>query len=91
MGLAFAIHAFAEPNLAQQRNGAGLEHAGANPFQHVRAGLALQHDAIDAVAVENVGEQQARRPAADDGDLCTHQPLIPIASTNSRRTSAGWP
>ncbi len=91
MGCAFAVHALAEPDFAQQRDGAGLQHAGANPFQHVRAGLALQHDAVDAVAVENMGEQQAGRPAADDGDLCSHQPAIPIASTNSRRTSAGWP
>ena len=31
--LAFAIHALAEPNLAQQRDRAGFQHAGANPLQ----------------------------------------------------------
>ena len=72
MRRAFAVHALAEADFAQQRDGAGLQHAGANPLQHVGAGLPLQHDAVDAVAIENMREQQAGGPAADDGDLCTH-------------------
>ena len=55
VGHALAVHALAEADLAQQRDAAGLQHAGANPLQHVGAGLPLQHDAVDAVAIENVG------------------------------------
>ncbi len=76
----FAVHARAEADLAQKRDGAGLEHAGANPLQHVGAGLPLQHDAIDAVAVENMGEQQSGRATADNGDLRAHDGLIFIQS-----------
>ena len=68
-GYPFAVHARAEPDFAQERDGAGLEHAGANPLEYVRSRLPLQHDRVDAVAVENVGEQQARRPGADDDDF----------------------
>ena len=69
MGVPLAIHPLAEPHLAQERDGAGLEHAGANPLEYVRSRLPLQHDRVDAVAVENVGEQQASRAGTDDGDL----------------------
>ncbi len=50
----FAIHALAQSNLAQQRDSAGFQHARANPIQHVAAGLPFQHDAVDAVAIENM-------------------------------------
>jgi hypothetical protein len=39
------------------------------------AALAFQHDAVDAVAPENMGEQQPGRTAADDrylGSGCFH-------------------
>ena len=71
-----AVHALAEPDLAQERDGAGLEHAGANPLQHVGAGLPLQHDRFDAVAIENVREQQTGGAGADDDDLGAHDALI---------------
>ena len=69
MRMPFAVHARAQADLAQQRDGAGFEHAGANPLQHMGAGLPLQHDAVDAVAVENMGKQQSGRAAADDRHL----------------------
>ncbi len=76
MRLAFAIHAFAQSYLAQQHDGAGFQHAGANSLQHVAAGLPLQHDAVDAVAIENMGEQQPGRTGADDGDLGAHEGIL---------------
>ena len=69
MGMAFAIHARAEPDLAQQRDGAGLEHAGADALQHMGAALPFQDDAVDAVAMEHMGQEQAGRAAADDRHL----------------------
>ena len=66
MGMAFAVHAGAQSDLAQQRDAPGLQHAGANPRQHMGAALAFEHDAVDAVATENMGKQQSGRAAADD-------------------------
>ena len=64
-----AIHARAKSDLAQKRDGAGLQHAGANPRQHVGAALPFQHDAVDAVAMENMRQKQAGRTTADDRHL----------------------
>ena len=50
-----AIHAGAQSDLAQKRDSAGLQHAGTNTLQHVGAALPLQHDAVDAVSIENMG------------------------------------
>ena len=60
MRMAFAVHARAEPDLAQQLDGARLQHAGADAPEHVGAALPLQHDAVDAVAMEDVRQEQAR-------------------------------
>jgi hypothetical protein len=54
MRVAFAVHARAEPDLAQQRDGAGLQHSGANAPEHVGAALPFQHDALNAVAVKDM-------------------------------------
>jgi hypothetical protein len=69
MRMAFPVHARAEPDLAQQRDGAGLEYPGADATEHVGAALPLQDDALDAVAMENVRQEQAGRTAADDRHL----------------------
>jgi len=70
MGMPFAIHALAQSDLAQQRDGAGLQHAGANPLQHMAAALSFQDNAVDAVAVKNMRQEQASGTAADDRHLC---------------------
>ena len=69
MGMAFAVHARAEPDLAQQRDGAGLEHPGADAPEHVGTALPFQDDAVDAVAMEDVRQEQPGRTAADDRHL----------------------
>ena len=43
------------------------------------AAAGLQDDRLDAAQVQEVGEQQAGRPGADDRDLRTHSPLLPPA------------
>ncbi len=52
-----------------QIDGALLEHAGAHATLDVVTAPRLQHDAIDARAIEKMREKQSRRTGADDGDL----------------------
>ena len=76
MRLTIAVHAFAQADIAQEFCGAGLEDTRANPLQHVLAGLALEHDALDAVLVEHVREEQSRWTAPDDCHLRSHDRLL---------------
>ena len=69
MGMALTVHAGAEPDLAQQRDRARFQHAGANPLEHILPGLPLQDDAVDAVLVQDMRQQQPCRAAADDCHL----------------------
>ena len=69
MRMTFAIHPFAGAGLAQNLDRAEFEHAGADAFQHIGFRLPLEDDAVDSVAVQQMGEEQAGRAAADDRDL----------------------
>ncbi len=66
-------HARADARLDEQVGGALLEHAGAQPLLDVLAAVALEHDRGDALAVQQVREQQPRRPGADDANLGLHE------------------
>ena len=66
VGMALAIHAPAEADGAQEVDRARLQNAGANPLQDIRPALPFQHDAVDAVEMENMGQKQPGRAAADD-------------------------
>src|SRR4029077_1275188 len=71
-------HAFApqppvEPELGHQVDGALLQHAGAHAVLHVGAAARFEHDAVDALAVEQMREEEPRRPRADDPDLRVHR------------------
>ena len=101
MRVAFAVHALAQSHRAQQLDRARLQHAGADPPQHVRTALPLQHDRVDPLAIEHVGEQQPGRPAADDrhlgahditarrGDPCGRPPRGIVAGDHEGRPSFG--
>ena len=69
---AFAPQPLIEAELAHQVDRALLQHAGAHAVLHIGAAARLEHDAVDAFAVEKMREKQARRTRADDGDLCVH-------------------
>jgi hypothetical protein len=69
MGMTLALHPLAEPDIAQQLHGAIFEHAGADALEHVIPGLPLEHDAVDAIEMQHVGQQHAGRSTADDCDL----------------------
>ena len=69
---AFAPQPLVEAELVHQVDGALLQHAGAHAILHIGAAARLEHDAVDAFAIEQMREEQAGRPRADDGDLCVH-------------------
>ena len=54
----FGVHALADTGLAQQVNHALLQHSGANPSEHVLAGLALDDDVINPGVVQQLAKQQ---------------------------------
>jgi thioredoxin-like negative regulator of GroEL len=70
--LAVALHAPGDLRLAHEVLEALLQHAGADPPQHVVAAAALQHHGRNPGQVQQLREQQARRPTPDDSDLGTH-------------------
>ena len=65
----FGMHALAHTGFVQQVDGDLLQHPGADAAQHVVAALAFQNDGIDARLVQQLAQQQARRPRANDGHL----------------------
>ena len=77
---ALPVGALADARVAEQVDRALLEHAGADPVLDVVAAAALEHDRLDARAVEQLGEREAGRAGADDPDLRPH-----------RSNSAAWP
>ncbi len=69
MRMAFAVHPFASARIAQHLDGAVFEHAGADALQDISFGLPLEDDAVDSLSVQQMGQKQAGRAAADDRDL----------------------
>ena len=78
-----ALHPPAHAGLRQQVGGPLLEHARANARLDVVSAAVLDHDRIDPLAVEQVGERQPGRPRADDPDL-----RAPHAAPSSSRAPA---
>ena len=76
--VALGVHPRAEPVGAQQLDRAPLEHAGADPRQHVLAALTLDHDAVDPGVVEHDRQQRTGRTGSDDRHLCAS--ALPPAS-----------
>lgn len=61
-----------------QLDGAPLQHTGTCAAEHVLAGPSLQHNALDAVPVQDLRQQQPGWPAADDRDLGLHVVTLPL-------------
>ena len=68
-----AVHPLTDSGVAKDLDGTPLEHTGADPGQDVGAGLALEHDALDSVQMEDLRKQKAGRPSADDRYLGLHR------------------
>ena len=71
--MAFTIHTLPESDRTQQIDCSGLQHPGPNPPQNMLAALPFQHDAIDAVSIEDMGQQHSSWPASDDCHLGPHR------------------
>jgi len=66
---ALAFQARAEAGVAQRVGRPLLQHAGADPPLDVLAAARLEHDGVDARAVQQVAEEQPRGSGSDDRDL----------------------
>ena len=66
---ALAAHALPDAGLVEQLGDVVLEDAGPDPRLDVLAAAALEDHRVDPLAVEQLGERQARRTGADDPDL----------------------
>ena len=69
---AFRVHPTAGSGAVQKTHHPFLEHAGAYAAKNVVFAHPVYHYVVDAGVGEQLSEQQARRPGADDGDLGAH-------------------
>ena len=69
MHAAFTVHALAQSVLTQHAHRAVFEQASADALHDMFARRALKDDRVDASAMQDVRQHQARWPAADDHDL----------------------
>src|SRR5918995_1080837 len=76
---AFPSEALSHADLLQQVDGALLEHPGPDAALDVLAGSVLENDRVDPPEVEEVSEDEAGGPGADDADL---RPLGPQPQTS---------
>ena len=60
-----------------------LEHTRSQALLDVLLAAVLEHDRLDALAVQEVREGETSRPGADDADLRAHQ-SEPVGPTSSR-------
>jgi len=77
MDQSFMMQPLGDADFLEQADGALFQHAGPNPRQHIVAVLALQDDIVDAVAMQQLAQQHAGRPRADDCYFCP-QHLLPL-------------
>jgi hypothetical protein len=68
----FAPDAAAQPDFIQQIDRSLFEDAGANAIDDVFFAAGFEHDGIDAMEMEQVGEQKSRGSGADDAYLGMH-------------------
>jgi hypothetical protein len=75
MHQAFAPHTVADARFVEQIHRTLLQNPRADSRFHVLARLSLDYDGVDALEVEQMGEDQARRSGPDDADLRMKFPL----------------
>ena len=90
---ALALQPLAGAELVHQVDGALLQHAGADAAFDVVAAARLEHDAVDAGAMQQQRQEQPGRPGADDPDLRAHPAgyCFGLRNAVSAPTSACWP
>src|SRR5262245_13651161 len=73
---AFALHALADAGVDQEIARPLLDQAGADAALDIITAAVLDDDRVDALAMEEMREHQARGPGTDYTDLCTHIALL---------------
>ena len=73
---AFLVHALPHACFVEQIGGHLLQHASPDTRQHIVRGLALDNDGVDTRLVQQLPEQQTRRPCTYDDNLGTHDKLL---------------
>ena len=87
MRIALAVQAIAQAVIAQHLHRSGFEYARADTAQVVVPGLTFQHDAVDAICVQDMRKQQAGRPAANDDDACSFHNPFPLVAAVPRQVA----
>ena len=90
------MHARAAAGFVDQRDGALLQHAGADAAEHMLAAVALEDDGVDAGLVQQLAEQQAGGAGPDDRHLrplshasSLHAPPLRLLPGEAPRQSGG--
>ena len=76
MNQAFAMRPLAGAHFIEQSHRSFLQQSGADTAEHIVRGLALQNDVVDAMAVQQLPEQQSRRSRANDCYFCPQYLLL---------------
>jgi hypothetical protein len=87
MDQAFAVRALAGADLIEQCDGAFFEKAGPDAAKYIVRRLTLQDDVVDAASMQQLAEQKAGRPRADDGYFRPQRPFSPMASACDPQSS----
>ena len=74
---ALALQPLARARLGQQVDRGLLEHAGPDAVLDVVAAARLDHDRLDALHTQDLGQRQPRWARADDADLGAHLAQYP--------------
>src|SRR6185437_744423 len=67
-------HTLADTSGFEQLYRTGLDDSGADAAEHMLGRLPLENDVVDTFLAQELPEQQARRPGADDDDSCPQAP-----------------
>ncbi len=76
MEMTFALEPLALAKLDHKVNHPLLEHAGADRAFDFITGAVLEDDAVDAGAIQQMGEEQVGRSDTDDSNLSLHKDLL---------------
>ena len=84
MAQAFALHPLADAGFGEEIDRALLEHAGAHAMLDVVAVAALEHDRLDAGAVQQMRQHESRGTRAEDAYLrcvcCIRRPALRVSA-----------
>jgi hypothetical protein len=83
MDFPFPVHPIPTLSLTQQFSKTLLQDTSPDAAQHILSTLPLQHDGVDALQMEQLGQQQSGGSATDDANLGFHVSLSPELQNNA--------